>query len=92
MPVRSGSTMCRIDRRRSSLRRPRRPKYAPTVTEVIVDRCCHYPCCVSARGKNDPVTKNLRPPFPARSSELSPVELPQFHKDQPSFLPLSVDR
>lgn len=44
------------------------------------------------RQKNDPVTKNLRPPFPARSSELLPPFSLQFHKDQPPFLPLSSDR
>lgn len=52
MPVRSRSTMREADRSRSSLRLPRRPKNAPTITEVFVNRLRHYPCqCLCLRQK-----------------------------------------
>jgi hypothetical protein len=36
--------------------------------------------------KNDPVTKNLRPPFPTRSQELLLRGIPRLHQGQPSHL------
>jgi hypothetical protein len=68
-----------------------RPKNALTTTEAVANRICHYPHRVSVCGKNDPVTKNLRSPFPAGSPELL-LRHPRFHEDQLSLPSSTSDR
>lgn len=62
-----------------------------TATGVVVTVSVTLPAEPLFAAKNDPVTKNLRPPFSARSQELSPRDVPQFPKDQPSHLFATFD-
>ena len=92
MPVRSRPTMRRVDRRRSSLRHPRRPKNARDNHRGGHQPFPSLPSPASLfAAKNDPVTKNLRSPFPVRCSELLLLDIPQFHKDQLLHLSSNVD-
>ena len=92
MPVRSRPTMRRVDRRRSSLRHPRRPKNARDNHRSGHQPFPSLPSPSSLfAAKNDPVTKNLRSPFPVRRPELPPLDILQFHKDQLLHLSSNVD-
>lgn len=61
-----------------------------TTTKAIATVLSHS-SPVSVRGKNDPVTKNLRPSSPAWCPELSLLEIPQLHKDRLSLLSAASD-